>query len=349
MRLSRNTIGRYRVRQKIPSLKLALLLIVGETMMGTIGYMALTKISFIEALYMTVITISTVGYTEVTQLGTDGRLFSIILIVVNFMIFAYALYVATYYIFEGKIYMRMHEDFITRKVNGLSDHVILCGFGRYGKEASEHFLGLGVPFVVIDKNREVIKDLRENEKEILYIEGDATHDEALIEAGLDRAKAIIVALPDDSDNVFTVLSSKQMNPEIEIISRAQDEKSRKKLKMAGASHVILPDQIGGFYMATLVSKPNAVDFFSFIATEYEKDMGLNEIAFDELPEKWKGKSIYDLAIRENTGANIIGLKTSDNRFVINPSPTTVLADNESFIVLGDLQQLEALKKYFNKS
>lgn len=338
--------GNYRIRQNRPSPKLAISLFLGETLVGTIGYMILTKIPFIEALYMTIITISTVGYTEVTRLGTDGRIFSIFLIVANFIIFAYALYVATYYIFEGKIYMKMHEDFINRKINGLRDHVILCGFGRYGKEASEHFLGQKVPFVVIDRNPEVIKELRESEKEILYIEGDATHDEALEQAGLKRAKAIIIALPDDSDNVFTVLSSKQMNPNIEIISRAQDDKSRKKIKMAGADHVILPDQIGGFYMATLVNKPNAVDFFSFIATEYEKDMGLNEIAYTELPEQWKGKTIAQLGIRGKTGANIIGLKTWDNKFVINPKPDRILQENESFIVLGDSPQLEALKQLF---
>lgn len=336
--------GSYRVQPQYPRLKTAIAMIIGEMIIGTIGYMILEGTSLLDALYMTVITISTVGYGEVTVLSETGKIFSICLIITNFMVFAYGLYVVTYYIFEGKIYIRMHREFINKKIAKLHNHVILCGYGRYGKEASEHFLGLKEPFVVIDKADHVIQELQENDKEVLYIKGDATHDDALEMAGIQHAKAIIIALPDDADNVFTVLSAKQIRPDIQIISRAHNEKTRKKLELAGADHVILPDQIGGFYMATLVSKPNAVDFFSFIATEYEKDMGLQEIAFENTPPHWKGKSIAEVNIRQSTGSNIIGLKTADNQFVINPGPDRVLMENESFIVLGDSLQLALLKK-----
>jgi voltage-gated potassium channel len=336
--------GSYRVQPQYPRLKTAIALIIGEMIIGTIGYIILEDTSLLDALYMTVITISTVGYGEVTTLSEAGKIFSIGLIITNFLVFAYGLYVVTYYIFEGKIYIRMHREFINKKIAKLHNHVILVGYGRYGKEASEHFLGLKEPFVVIDKDDEIIQDLQENEKEVLYIQGDATHDDALELAGIQHAKAIIIALPDDTDNVFTVLSARQIRPDIQIISRAHNKKTRKKLELAGADHVILPDQIGGFYMATLVSKPSAVDFFSFIATEYEKDMGLQEIAFENTPSQWRGKSIAEVDIRKMTGVNIIGLKTAGNQFVINPGPDSILKENESFIVLGDTPQLALLKK-----
>ena len=160
-----------------------------------------------------------------------------------------------------------------------------------------------------------------------------------------KAKSIISALPDDSENVFTVLTARQLNPKINIISRALDPKAQKKLLLAGADHVVMPEQIGGFYMATLVSQPGAVEFFSFITDEYRSDIGFKEIKYTDLPSACQGKSIRELHIRRETGANIIGFHSADGNYMVNPPPDTRLTPDSSFILLGDKEQLAALKVF----
>ncbi len=339
----------YTVKPQIGSLKLALGLFILEIIIGVVGFMLIEEMDLLKALYMTVITISTVGFGEVAVLSSTGRIFTIILILVNMIIFAYALYVATYHIFEGKLFRKMHTDFIENRINNLKDHIILCGFGRYGREAAHHFLGLNLDFVIVEKDPEVIKLIQESPEKFLYLEGDATDDSILLKARIENAKAIITAMPDDTDNVYTVLTSRQLNPKTHVISRARNHMAGKKLKMAGADQVIIPEQIGGFYMAALVSKPNAVEFFSFISTEYDQDLGLEEMPFAKIPEDLQGKNIHELMIRENSGANIIGVKTPEGRFIINPEPEFVLTPRSSFILLGDTDQLKKLRSYFKLS
>ena len=166
----------------------------------------------------------------------------------------------------------------------------------------------------------------------------------LIEAGIQRAKAIICALADDSDNLFIVLSARQLAPKINIISRAMDPRSEKKLMMAGANHVVMPEQIGGFYMATLVSKPGAVEFFSFITREYQSDIRFEEIHFDDLPASSRHIAMRDLHLRARTGVNVIGHRDKNGNYHVNPAPETILAPDESFIVLGNEEQLEKLHR-----
>lgn len=249
------------------NLRLAVFLVVIVLALGVLGFMIIEQYALIDAIYMAIITISTVGYTEVKPLTDTGKIFASIYIVLNIGIFTYVLAVFSYYIIQGEIFKKMHLNLIKNQLEKLQNHVILCGFGRYGHEVSLHFKKHRIPFVIIDQDPEKIKYLQESGEGLIYIEGDATHDEILIQAEIKKAKAIISALPDDSDNLFIVLSARQLNPKIDIISRAKNHRSEKKLMLAGANHVILPDNIGGFYMAMLVTKPGAVDFFSFITNE----------------------------------------------------------------------------------
>lgn len=335
----------YTIPSSFLSLSTAIFLLAGELVLAIGGFMLLEGYSLVDAFYMTIITISTVGYTEVRPLSADGRFFTSVLIMVNIGVFAYLLAVFSYYIIQGEIFKKMHLNLIKNSIDKLSDHVILCGFGKYGKEIASHFFEHNIDFVVIDNDPEEIEQIQKSEEKILYLHDDATHDEALIKAGIKKASAILSALPDDSDNVFIVLTARQLNPKIDIISRAMHPKSEKKLLMAGANHVVMPEQIGGFYMATLVSKPGAVEFFSFITNESKSDIGFEELHYQNLPSACQGQSIRNLAIRQQTGANIIGYVAPNGHYIVNPSPDVVLTPGSSFIVLGDRDQLIKLKSY----
>jgi voltage-gated potassium channel len=329
-------------------LRYAFLLFFGSILLGTSWYFYVESYDFVEAFYMTVITISTVGFTEVKPLGPTGQIFTSIFIILNIGIFAYALSAFSYYVLQGEIFKKMSRNYMEKSINELKDHIIICGYGRYGKEVAENFIKHKLPFVIIEQNAEAIDEIKHHPARLLFIEDDATHDEALMAAGILKASAIIAALADDADNVFTVLTSRQINPNLNIISRAYQNKSIKKLRLAGANHVIMPELIGGFYMATLVTKPNAVEFFSFITNENVSDIGFEEVSFEQLPNHCKGKSIKELHIRSETGTNIIGFQTPDGRYEVNPSPETVLSPGSSFIVIGNAEQLRLFRTNFKQ-
>ncbi|MCG8329144.1 MAG: potassium channel protein [Chitinophagales bacterium] len=335
----------YTVPSSFLNLKVAFALLFGEFIIGMLGFMIIEGYSLVNAFYMTMITISTVGFTEVQPLSPTGRFFTAGLILSNIGIFAYVLSVFSYYIIQGEIFKKMHTNRIEASIKRLRGHVILCGFGRYGKEIATHFYKHDLPFVVIDLAEDRIEQIQKSEDKILYLQEDATHDDALIDAGIDRAVALISALPDDSDNVFVVLSARQLNPRLNIISRAKDPNSQKKLLKAGANHVVMPEQIGGFYMATLVSKPGAVEFFSFITNEYRSDIGFEEVSYESLPQQCKGHTLSQLNIRQITGANVIGYKAPNGHYDVNPGPDTILVPYSSFIILGSNDQLEKLREY----
>ncbi len=333
------------IPSRVINIRAGIILLLADLFLGISGFMLIEGYKLVDAFYMTVITISTVGYTEVEPLSSYGQVFTSVFILVNIGVFAYVLSVFSYYVIQGEIFKNMHLNLIKSDIESLSGHVILCGFGKYGKEVSMHFRKHQIPFVIIDVDPVEIENLQKSAENLLFIEDDATHDEALLQAGIKKAAALISALPDDSDNVFTVLTARQLNPRINIISRAKDPKSQRKLLLAGADHVVMPEQIGGFYMATLVSKPGAVEFFSFITNEYRSDIGFEEIRYEDLPLGCKGKSIRELRLRRATGANIIGFKGADGHYEVNPEPETILGPNTSFIVLGNNAQLKALKDF----
>ncbi len=334
--------------QSIPtllSIPIAIFLLFGDLFLGIAGYAVIENYSLLDALYMVVITISTVGYTEVQSLSSGGKLFSSFYIVLNIGLIAYFLAVFSYYVIQGEIFKKMYANSITEQIKKLKNHVIICGYGRYGREVSEHFKKHNIPFLVIDHDHSTIEAIQSSGEHILFVEDDATHDEALLKANITNARALISALPDDSENVFTVLTARQLNPRINIISRAINPKSRQKIFLAGADHVIMPDQIGGFYMATLVTKPDAVEFFSFITNEHVSDIGFEEIAYESAPDKCRDLSIRDLTIRKSTGANIIGFKDPSGKYHVNPTPDTQLIPGSSFIVLGNRDQLDKLREF----
>lgn len=309
---------------------------------GVLGFMIIEGYTLLDALYMTITTITTVGYQEVHPLSATGRIFNILLITSSFIASAYALTKLTQYIIDGEI----NKFFKTRKIMStlkeMNNHVIVCGYGRNGKQAANILAHHKVKFVVIENNDERI-DEEFTKNPILYLKGDATNDQMLLDAGIERARALITALPDDADNVFIVLSARSLNNTIQIISRASNASSAPKLRKAGANSVIMPDTIGGTHMATLVSKPDVIEFIDYLSGEEGDSIHLEAVDYNILPDELKDKSLHEIMAWRKTGVNCIGIKNSDGKFIINPNDITVIETGMKVIVLGTRQQIEEMK------
>lgn len=335
------------VIQKINFTKLfiALGIIIISISAGIIGFMTVEDYSFNDALYMTLITVSTVGYREVKPLSENGRLFTAIYIFFNLGILAYILSIISTYVFEGELRQMLTNYRIIKKLKKLEDHIIVCGFGRNGSKACEELLNSDFKIVVIDSNDDVHEeyDIKKHPK-IFFIKGDATHDEILKAAGIEHARALISTLPKDADNVFVTLTARQMNHNIKIISRASEQSSESKLVRAGVNNVVMPDAVGGRHMATLVTKPHVVEFIELMNGIGENSLNLDNIPFDELKQEYQGQSIGELDIRKKTGATVIAIRDQYG-FNLNPSPSKVLSEGQTMILLGKKDELQLLKDY----
>ena len=310
---------------------------------GVGGYRMIEDMTFTEAVYMTIITIATVGFKEVEPLSQAGMWFTSFLIIISFGIFVYAVTNLTRYIIDGVVRNYYKDRKVMKRIEKLSDHVIICGFGRNGSQAAQDLIYHKVPFIVIENNPEIVEYLRTS-AEVMYMEGDATQDEVLIQAGIDKAKALITTLPDDADNLYVVLTARGLNRGLTIISRASNEKSDIKLKRAGATNVIMPDRVGGQRMAKLIIQPDVVEFIDFIMLQEPDNVFLEELSCDVISTCFEGRKIQELDIRNKTGANIIGLKRKDGSYIINPPANTILSQNDKLFALGSARQISELKK-----
>lgn len=299
--------------------------------------------SFLDAVYMTVITITTIGYTEVKPLNAAGKIFNIFLILTSFGIFTYVLARVTQFIASGDMAAYFKNKKIMKAIELMNKHVIICGFGRNGQQAAQTLSTHKVPFVVIESKEENIMQWLNAHHSLIYIVGDATEDETLIRAGIEKAKALIITLPMDSDNVFIVLAARNLNPSVQIISRASQHGSLEKLRKAGANSVIMPDRIGGTHMATLVSKPDVIEFIDYLSGEEGESISMESVDYEHLPPKIKGKSLQVIMDWKKTGVNCIGIKNSEGKFIINPPGDTIISKGMKVIVLGTKMQIEAMK------
>ncbi len=329
--------------QYFKKLYYALALVLTVLITGVVGFYFLEHYSLLDAVFMTVITVATVGYREVHELDPAGKIFTSFLIIFSIGTFAYAISVITRYVIEGEFQIYFKYYRVNQEILKLKDHVIVCGYGRNGKQACEQLKAGNVKYVVIESNEEIIKKLR-GENGILYISGDATKDEVLLQARLENARALISALPDDAANVFVVLTARDKNSTLKIISRASDDSSEHKLKRAGADNVIMPDKIGGTHMAALVTKPDVLEFIDHITGHL--DIRLEEILLSSLPLEMQNKSMRELEIRNRTGANIVGFKNFDGDYIINPSPETIMLPNAKLFLLGTEVQVQNFKNAF---
>ncbi len=311
---------------------------------GVIGFMSLSDITFIDALYMTVITMTTVGFGEVHPLSQEERLFTIFLILTSVVMMGYAASVVTEYIVSGELFEKLKFKKVQNKIEKLKNHTIVCGYGRNGKQAVSKLRKFNKEIVIVESDDKLIEQI-ENEN-ILYVRGNATKDEVLMKACLKNASSLITTLPSDADNLYVVLSARQHNKNLTIVSRASDDSSDSKLRIAGADNVIMPDKLGGEHMASLLVTPDIVEFVDMLAVDSDDATHLREIFVDNLPKEFLSKSIRDLDLRRKTGCTIIGFKTPDRQYEINPDANTLLLANSKLIVLGSLEQIQNLNKLF---
>ena len=326
-------------------LYISIFLLILIVWIGIAGFIVIEGYDFLEAFYMTTITVATVGFQEVRPLSEAGRLFTSFLIITSFGTFAYAVTSISKYLIDGEFNQYFKNYKLVTAIDKLNDHVIICGYGRNGRQAAHVLKKHNTRFVVVEQKKEIIATINHRYSELI-LEGDATLDEILLKAGIKKAKALITTLPIDADNVFIVLSARALNPKLSIISRASEDNSDKKLKIAGADNVIMPDKLGGAHMASLVMKPDVIEFVDFITGQGGDNIGLEEITFEALSSQYQNKTIRDLEIRNRSGANIIGFKTAEGDYVINPSPDTVLIPNAKLFVLGTSEQINRLKEMF---
>jgi len=312
---------------------------------GIVGFKLMSNYSWLDAVYMTVITVTTVGFGEVQPLDTHAKIFTVFLILTSVFIVGYAFKIITEYLISKNDISELKYKKMQKEIDSLSNHIVICGFGRNGKQSAKKLQMHNRPFVVIESNKELIEKYQKDG--ILFVCGNAKEDEALNHAGLDRAECLISALPNDSDNVFVVLSARQLNSKMRIISRASNESSYSKLKLAGANNVILPDIIGGDHMASLVVVPDLLEFIDNLSIVGEGSINIEEIAVEQLYDISEIKTIKDLQLRKNTGCSVIGYKTESGEYVVNPEASQNLVPNSKVIVLGRPEQIQKLNSTYN--
>ncbi len=324
---------------------IALSVLITVVGIGTLGYIFIADYGFIDAFYMTVITITTVGFKEVRPLDLPSKIFTIFLILMSIGTYGYIISVFTEYISNSNLVKDLKDRKVQRKIEKLKNHVIVCGYGRNGRQAVDRLKSHGKACVVIESKDELVEEL-EFDESIYTINGDATIDDYLLKAGIENAASLITTLPSDADNLYVVLSARQLNQNCTIVSRASLDESYKKLKIAGATNVIMPDKLGGAHMASLVVTPDIMEFINRLAVDGESADNLEEIFIDDLPLEYQTKSIYELDIRKKTGCNVIGYISPGNEFMINPSPDMKLQPKSKLIVIGKPEEIEKLNKLF---
>ena len=305
--------------------------------------MIIEDTSFLDALFMTTISITTVGYGEVVPLSSAGKTFTIILLIVSWVTFAFAVTRITQFVVTGEINQYFKIRRLMKEIEKLDKHVIICGYGRNGHQAARILRSNQIPFIVIEKSHNLMAKSIQEENGLLHLEGDSTDDDVLVAAGIHRASALITTLPVDADNLFIVLSARGLNANLRIISRASDSNSIAKLKKAGANNVIMPDRIGGTHMATLISKPDVVEFINFLSGEEGSTVNIESVSYEQLPDQLKGKPLDQIMNWNKTGVNCIGVKSAEGKFQINPPYDIILYPGMKIIVLGSRNEILRMK------
>lgn len=307
---------------------------------GTSGFVVIERMAPLDALYMTVITLSTVGFGEVTVLHPAGRVFVIFLILFGVALAGFTASVIGQMMLEGQF----KEIFGRRKMEGkigkMSSHFIIAGYGRVGRQVAQEFARRDIQFVVIEKDNEAIVNLHRDNR--LFVQGEATDDDILHKAGIEKARTLISTLPDEAQNVYLTLTARDISKDLNIIARADYEEGAKKLRRAGADHVVSPHVLGGIRMAMASLRPNVVDFM------HATSLGEGGLEIEEvvIPGscRFAGKTLIESRLKQDYGVTIIGIKKPDREMTIAPGPETVLLENDILVIIGKTEDLEKFGK-----
>ncbi len=311
--------------------------------LASAGYIIFEHFSPLDALYMTVISITTVGFGEIEPLSGFGRLYTLGVIIIGFVLVGYSVSVITEKFIEGIVTLDRRRKKMIKLISDLSEHYIICGYGRIGKTIVEELSKSNKEIVIIESNKEYYEELLRTEN--LFLIGDATDDELLIEAGVDRAKGLIATLPKDSDNLFVTLTAKQLNRNLFIIARSNQESSERKFLRAGADRVFSPYTIGAMRMTTAILKPNVLDFLDFTL---QHKTSKNNIIIEELTLKKDsvliGKTLAESGIRKNYNAIVVAVKDKNGDMNFNPPFNYSLSEADTLILIAEKDDFKKLER-----
>jgi voltage-gated potassium channel len=316
-------------------------LLVGLLMLGTIGYLVIEGLPLIDALYMTVITVSTVGFKEVVPLSSGGQLFTIVLIIVGVGFIAYSAGSIVQFMVEGQLRSILGRKKVEKKISSLRGHYIICGYGRIGTHICHELEAKPVPFVVVEHDQQRCQHLYD--AGMLHVEGDATQDETLIKAGILHARGLVTAVTSDTANVYITLTARGLSPDLFILSRASEEGAEMKLRRAGANKVISPYVMGASRMAQAILRPSVVDFIEIATAGKNIELQIEEsrVASDSA---LVNKTLITSGIRQNFGVIIVGIKKEDGQMNFNPEPSTLISAGDILITLGEPVAIEQLER-----
>ncbi|MCK4475591.1 MAG: potassium channel protein [Methanophagales archaeon] len=323
------------IRHVIIAICSLLLVVVG----GTVGFMYLEGLTPLNAIYMTIVTITTVGYGDIVPRTFYGKIFTAGLMISGVGITLYVLIEIMESVLEGRLSKAFGIAKVKRSVAKVKNHKIICGGGRTGSVIVDEFRTEGLDFVVIERDPEVIKELRK--KEVPVVEGDATKAETLIEAGVERASGLVSALPSDSDNLFLCITARELNKNLEIVTRASSEEAAKRLYSVGVGKVILLEEIGGRRLAKSLIKPAIVDFLEFASKTGETSLESLEV---EHGAKIANKKIKDLRIKEKIGATILAIVRAE-KVISNLGPEDEIREGDTVVVIGKRESLDKLEDF----
>ena len=301
---------------------------------GTFGYIAIEGWDSLDALYMTVITLGTVGFREVHTLSSGGKIFTMTLIFFGVGVIGYIVGSLAQIMFEGQFHRIIGRKKVEKAIAALEDHYIICGFGRIGALIAKEFSAKPLPFVVVEKDTGVFDRLDDDGPGYLFLRGDATADETLLKAGIKKAKGLISVVTSDTENVYITLTARGLNPDLFILARSGEEGSDLKLKRAGANKVVSPYLIGGSRMAQAILRPTVVDFIEIATGREHMELQMEEILIPPV-SGFIGESLASSGFRKETGVIIVGIKKQCGKMGFNPESHTKIEAHDTLIVLGE--------------
>ncbi|MEW6600141.1 MAG: potassium channel protein [Nitrospirota bacterium] len=313
--------------------------ILGVIAFGVAGYILIEGWGVFDSLYMTIITLTTVGYHEVHELSRAGRTFSMVLILSGVGTMFYTFGVGAKVLLEGELRDLLGRKKLTKKIESLKNHYIICGFGRMGSIICREMLQRKAEFVIIEKSSSVVTSM---DADFLTLQGDATQDVILKQAGIERAKGLISVLSSDSENLYVVLSARGLNPKLKIVARASEEGAESKLMRAGADNVVSPYFIGGLRIAHTLLKPAVVDFIEFATKSGNLELQMEEIKVRGTSDII-GRSLDECGIRKEMGIIIVAIKRESGEMEFNPKSTSVIKQGDTLVAMGETKQLKALE------
>jgi len=318
----------------------SLVVLFGILTFGTAGYHFIEGMPLFDALYMTLITISTVGFSEIHPLSNYGRAITMVVIVASISIGAYSLAVVVRIFIEGELRKSFERRKLERQINRLKDHFIVCGFGRIGRIICQELAEDHMDFVVIEHSADGVADIEK--MGYLCLQMDATNEEALIKAGIERAKGLVTAVRSDANNVFITLTAKSLRPDIYVLSRTSDVKNEDKLKRAGATKVVSPYFLGGRRMAQVLKRPAVVDFIDIATMSNRLGLIMEEVTIAP-GSRLVGKNLIESRFRQDYGVIIVAIQRPDVDMIFNPVPTEIVQAKDVLVVLGKIPEVKQLR------